>query len=321
MIDTNIKKHKIVFLFSGQGSQYIGMGRKLFENNKVFRTSLEKGDKIIQQKLDRSLINELYFTNHKSFDDVLITHPAIVAVEIAMYQVLKELGIKADYVSGISLGEFSAGVVSGIWDYETALEASVEQAKSIVRNNVHGGMLTIINENKVNLERIYLFHGLFLAGDNFEGHFTLSGTVENLDAFQLELIKLNIQFLRLPICIPFHSPLVLVGLRDFNYYMNFIRLCKPKPGFISGIKSKELDSDVPNNYFGEVVSQYTNYSKIVEYIENKASCLYIDLGPSGSNSTFVKNNLNSLSKSKTFQIMTPFGREIEQLEKLEKIFK
>lgn len=315
-----MKKQKIVFLFSGQGSHYRGMGQELFENNKVFRNSLEKSEKIVQKHLGRSLIHELYFINQKQqFDDVLITHPAIVAVEIAMYLVLKDVGIKPDYVSGSSLGEFAAGVVSEIWDRKTAIEAAIEQAKSLFRNDISGGMLAVLNQNKITLEKEYKDYNLFLAGDNFEGHITLSGLEDNLYAYQLELSKHDIPFLRLPVNIPFHSPIILNGLNDFNYYMGMVTLNKPKLGFISGLKNKEMDSVIDNNYFGEVVSQYTNYPKIVSYLESNGPCLYIDLGPSGTSSTFVKYNLDPLSKSKTFQIMTPYRRELEQLEKLKKI--
>ena len=97
--------------------------------------------------------------------------------------------------------------------------------------------------------------------------------------------------------------------------MNMISLNTPVQGFISGVKNKELDV-ITGNYFGKAVSEYTSYPKIVECIENKGPCLYIDLGPSGTSATFVKYNLAPSSKSKTFQIMTQFGRELEQLKKL-----
>src|SRR5690242_15974263 len=125
--------NNMVFLFSGQGSQYRGMGSSLFKNNAVFRRSIEQSDAIVQQLLGRSLINELYFISNPVFDDLLITHPAIVAVEIAMWQVMNDMGLQPAYVTGNSLGEFAAAVASGVWSAEHAVEASVEQAKSVVR--------------------------------------------------------------------------------------------------------------------------------------------------------------------------------------------
>ena len=310
---------KIVFLFSGQGSQYRGMGRKLFEQNAVFRNALEQTDSIVQKHLSRSLINELYNINQPIFDDLLITHPAIVAVEIAMYKVLQSMSVKPDYVVGNSLGEFAAAVVSGIWSAETAIEAAIEQARAIVHNNITGGMLAVIHQKTKDVEDIYLKHNLFLAADNFDGHFTVSGTVQDLDAFQAELNKLNIQFLRLPVAVPFHSPLMEGGRNGFIYYMNNVSfLSETKSGFISGIKYEALN-ELPEDYFWNVVSKYTNFSKLVNYIEIKGPCLYIDLGPSGTSATFVKYNLTTTSSSQTFQIMTPFKREEQQLELLKKL--
>ncbi|RBL89858.1 acyltransferase domain-containing protein [Chitinophaga flava] len=307
----------IVFLFSGQGSQYRGMGEKLFRQDAVFRNSLEQSDVIVRKQLNRSLIDELYYVDQYQFDDLLITHPAIVAVEIAMYKVLQGKGINPDYVAGSSLGEFAAGVVSGVWEPESAIEAAIEQAKSIVRNDVPGGMLAVIHEKK-SLEPLYLKHQLFLAADNFEGHFTLTGLSQHLDAFQTELDKRDIQFLRLPVNYPFHSPQIECSEHNFTYYTaSTLSLAHPDTGFVSGVHNKEL-SQLPENYFWEAISCYMNFPAMVKYLENKGVCRYIDVGPSGTGATFVKYNLSPSSTSQTFQIMTPYKRELEQLEILQK---
>ncbi|HVI45328.1 MAG TPA: acyltransferase domain-containing protein [Chitinophaga sp.] len=309
-------KDNMVFLFSGQGSQYGGMGEKLFKKNAIFRNSLEQSEVIVQKQLSRSLIEELYYMDEYPFDDLLITHPAIVAVEIAMYRVLQEKGITPDYVAGSSLGEFAAGVASGVWAAESAIEAAIEQAKSIVSNDVSGGMLAVIHENKY-LEPLYLKHQLYLAADNFEGHFTLAGLAQHLDAFQAELNKLDIQFLRLPVNYPFHSPQIEYGRHSFMYNTGSASsLAAPNAGFISGVYSKEL-SLLPDDYFWKAISCYMNFPATVAYLENRGACCYIDVGPSGTGATFVKYNLNHSSTSHTFQIMTPYKRELEQLERLQ----
>lgn len=312
-------KLKIVFLFSGQGSQYRGMGRKLFDHNVAFKSSLEQSDQIVRKHLNRSLIDEIYGEQQQEFDELIITHPAIVAVEIAMYSVMKEMGITPDYVTGNSLGEFTAAAVSGVWSTEMAIEASIEQAKSIVRSNDSGGMLVVFNQKRSDVEKLYLQYQLVLASDNFEGHFTLSGTVHSLDSFQSELSRLGVEFVRLAVRYPFHSSLIEEGRNGFAYYSASIpAFSRPNPGFISGLECEELQT-VPGNYFWEVVCKYSDFSKMVRYIENRGSCLYIDLGPSGTSATFVKYNLDPSSKSKTLQIMTPFRREEQQLKALREL--
>lgn len=313
------KDMKIVFLFSGQGSHYRGMGKTLFDNNTVFRDSLKQSAEIVEKHLHRSLIDELYKIKSREFDDLLITHPAIVAVEIAMYHMLQAMNIKSDYVTGYSLGEFAACVASGVWSPAMAIEACIEQAKCIVRNGVPGGMVAVICPRTEHVEQLYRSHNLHLAADNFQGHFTLSGCVADLEVFQKALDNVGYQSLRLPVSFPFHSPLIDDARHGFSYYMNSITpLSNPAAGFISCLKCEELKI-LPENYFWDIASEYTNFPNLVKYTENKGPCLYIDLGPSGTMASFVKYNLNAGSLSQTFPIMTGFGREENQLEALQKL--
>lgn len=310
---------RIVFLFSGQGSHYRGMGQSLFEHEPVFRSVMEKAEQIVQKQLNRSLIHELYTKKQPDFDDLLVTHPAIVAVEIAMLRLLESMGIRPDYINGNSLGEFAAAVAAGAWTEEQAMEAAMEQAKSIVRNDVCGGMLAIFSPNTEEARQIYSSYDLFLAGDNFHGHFTVSGTAHNLDRFQRELDRRGVQFQRLPVCYPFHSPLIDGSESGFIYHMsNMPDLVVPHPGFISGITGEKL-SVLPSNYFWHVARHYTHFPKVVGYTESKGACLYMDLGPSGTSATFVKYNLSTSSRSRSFPIMTQFRKERQQLETLKKM--
>jgi bacillaene synthase trans-acting acyltransferase len=295
------------------------MGQTLFDSNALFRNSIEQSDEIVRRHLNRSLVDELYGTNQAAFDDLLITHPAIVALEIAMYTMMQGMSVTPDYVAGNSLGEFAAGVAGGVWSADTAIEAAIEQAKSIVSSDAEGGMIAVMHRKTPYIEQLYHKYPLFLASDNFTGHFTLAGSVRDLHAFQLELDELGVDYLRLPVNHPFHSPLIEKGRNGFAYYTaGTPSLSDPTPGFVSGIRCEELAA-LPENYFWEVVSEYSDLSKMVKYTESKGTCLYLDLGPSGAIATFVKYNLGPASSSTVFPIMTPFKREPQQLEKLREI--
>lgn len=294
------------------------MGQALYGQEPVFRSCIEKADRIVQRRLSRSLIQELYAGKQQDFDDLLVTHPAIVAVEIAMLRVLEAMGITPGYISGNSLGEFAAAVAAGVWSEEAAIEAAIEQAKSISRNAVEGGMLAVLHENSDAIKQLCRRHGLFTASDNFNGHFTVSGTAGDLDRFQAELKLRGIQFQRLQVSYPFHSPLIDGAGAEFAYYMSGIPFGNPRPGFISGISGQEL-SALPEDYFWQVARRYTDFTTLVRYVESRGPCLYIDLGPSGTSATFVKYNLSPSSASRTFQIITPYKRERQQLEALAKL--
>ncbi len=318
----NLQDHKIVFLFSGQGSHYRGMGRALYAKNPVFAKSLQKSDVLVQEHLGRPLIKALYETDNKTpFDDLLTTHPAIVAIELAMLAVLEDKGITPDHVLGNSLGEFAAGVACGIWTQQSALEAAIAQALAIVQSGTEGGMLALIDIDDDKLKTIINNYDLSLASKNFPGHFTVSGTTDRLDALEHELKATTIPYLRLPVTYPFHSPLLAPAKAGFSYYSYTAPpLNTPTKAFISGVYARSMQQ-IPDDYFWTVVSESAHFIDLIAYMEAKAPCLYLDLGPSGTSATFAKYNLSKHSTSVTQAIMTPFGREDKQLEKLCKMLK
>ncbi|KFF11206.1 acyltransferase domain-containing protein [Flavobacterium hydatis] len=311
-----MKKHKVVFLFSGQGSQYRNMGKDLFTNNATFRSSIKESDLIFQNYLHRSLIEELYHKDDSDFDELLITHPAIVAIEIAMIEVMKSYAVFPDYVFGQSLGEFAAGVASGVWSAPTAIKAAIEQSKSLIRSNLEGGMLTVIDAQVHYKSKTYEQYNLHLASDNFQRSFTVSGTASNLDQYQKNLKQEEIMHSRIPVTVPFHSPLINEGLNDFSCYMQQgIDLAKPKVSYVSSLTSNLL-TYIDAEYYNQVVSSYFNYSKTINFLEQLGPCLYIDLGPSGTSATFTKYSIPKTSESHIQPILSPFGNELKQLEKL-----
>lgn len=310
-------KFTIIFLFSGQGSHYRGMGRNLFDTSPCFRESLLRSDALIRRHLSRALLEELYGNKIPHFEDLLITHPAIVAIEIAMLDLLNDRGVEPDYAVGTSLGEFAAAVAAGIWNAEAALEAAVEQAKAIVRSNIEGGMLAVIHEDRERWRPSYQKHQLYLASENFNGHFTLSGSTSSLDAFTAAWKTEQKSFLRLPVAHPFHSPLIEPAQSDFTYFMAGNTLSAGQK-FISGLRCTTLQ-DLPRDYFWHAVSKPSDFIRLTRFLELHRPCLYVDLGPSGTSANFIKHNLSPSSPSRYFQIMTPFGRELEQLDALKRL--
>lgn len=314
-------EHKIIFLFPGQGGQYLKMGAQLYHSNKAFAICLEECDAIYHQYLGYSLIDQLYEHPKNNLDDLLFSTPAILSLEVSMLAALNSLGISANYVVGNSIGEFAAAIASGIWTKEVALEIIIEHSKSMVQSNLEGGMLTVMNLSYEDLAPLLSKYQLYIASFNCPNNYTLSGNKDNLDALQKELAIKGLLFYRLPIAYPFHSPLIESAKIGYDYYMSTNPLpFAPKDEFISGIFCKRLTT-LPLDYFWKVVSEPMNVPKLVNYLEEKAPCLYIDLGPSGTLATFVKYNLSSTSQSITHPIMTPFKTELKQLDLLVKMIK
>ncbi|MCK5158999.1 MAG: type I polyketide synthase, partial [Candidatus Heimdallarchaeota archaeon] len=117
------KLGKIAFLFPGQGSQYVRMGRELYERFEVVRSTFKEADEIMEELLGFK-ISEIIFAVNKSDEEVTellkqteITQPAIFVLDIAIFRLLSQYGIKPDFVAGHSMGEYAALVASGIFSF------------------------------------------------------------------------------------------------------------------------------------------------------------------------------------------------------------
>ena len=107
---------KTAFLFAGQGAQYLGMGRDLYDHYPIVKETIDQASQVLGYDL-RDLID----TDETKLNQTRYTQPAILATSVAIYRLLKEKGYLPDMVAGLSLGEYSALVASGALDFEDAV--------------------------------------------------------------------------------------------------------------------------------------------------------------------------------------------------------
>ena len=116
---------KIGFIFSGQGAQYVGMGKELYENFQSFRSICERAN----EALDFDITNLMFDGEKEQLNITENTQPAILTMSAGILSILKEKGIEAEAVAGLSLGEYSALYARSAIDFETCL--------TLVKNRGH----------------------------------------------------------------------------------------------------------------------------------------------------------------------------------------
>ncbi len=313
---------KVVFLYSGQGSQYYHMGEELFENCPAFNKWMLQLDDIAKSIIGKSIIDDIYDdekSKHDQFDRTLFSNPAIFMVEYALTQVLLDKGIKPDYLLGASLGEYASAAVAGILDYGEILELLIKQATILEEHSLPGGMLAILSDSNLYKNDQIISENSELAGVNFDSHFVVSGGANNLKLIQNHLKENIINYQALPVTIPFHSASIDICKPK---YAEILKKRSYKPAripLISCSKAKVLNK-IDNDYLWDVIRKPILFQETICNIEEQDDYVYVDLSPSGTLSAFVKYNLQSHSASDNFAILTLFGTDLKNLSKVETFF-
>ncbi len=299
----------LVFMFSGQGSQYYQMGRELFLNNALFRSWMLEMDHLSGE----SVIEALYDPQKKigdPFDQLLMSHLAIFMVEYALYQTLN---LKPDAVLGASLGEFTAATISGALTVEETLKCLIKQVQLIEKVCKPGKMVAILANPE--LFEVELSAISELVSVNGAKHFVISTSSNHMTEIQQILTNRQATYLVLPVSYGFHSAQINSIEEEYVSYLKTIEFKKLVIPLISSCKGKAV-SKVDAEFIWEVIRKPICFVQAVNFLEDRESYCYLDLGPSGTLTNFAKQIIGDRCSS----IMTPFHQEICTLEKIYKLF-
>ncbi|MGH9754660.1 MAG: type I polyketide synthase [Blastocatellia bacterium] len=135
---------KLVFVFSGQGSQYLGMGRRLFEQEPVFRDALTRCDEVIGKFADWSLLKELFAEEENSrLNEIDVAQPALFAIQVALAELWRSWGVTPDAVVGHSMGEVAAAHIAGALNLEDAARVICRRSQLMKKTNGQGTMALV----------------------------------------------------------------------------------------------------------------------------------------------------------------------------------
>ncbi|MDP4524112.1 acyltransferase domain-containing protein [Bacillus halotolerans] len=313
----------LVFMFSGQGSQYYHMGKELFSGNTVFRQCMLEMDAIVSRRIGISIVNEMYHPAKRvsdPFDRVLYTHPAIFMVEYSLYRIFAEKGIQPDYVLGTSLGEFASAAASGVLDAKEILECILEQATVIEKYCDKGKMLAILDKPQLLLDHPHLFENSELTSIHYDSHFVISGESENIQQITDVLRENEILCQPLPVSYGFHSSLIDPAKDVYKEFLRSKSFKHPSIPLVSCLTGSSI-REIHNDFFWDTVRRPMRFREAIHFLESQHTCHFIDLGPSGTLAAFVKQLISGDSANRCYSIITPFHQELKNLEMVERLQK
>lgn len=276
---------QVAFLFTGQGAQYIGMGRELYESYTPFRTIIDQCNEILSPLLGVSLSELLYpaASEDKRIDQTQYTQPALFALEYALAKTWIRWGITPSVVMGHSVGEFTAACIAGIFDLHDGLELIAARAQLMQQLSGTGGMASVFAEEAIVAKAIAPFADhLAIAAVNGPTQTVISGNTKVLQHVLDELSSQDIASVVLNVSCPFHSPLIEPILEDFRQAADRVRYHLPKIGFISNVTGTYVSPRHPvdADYFCRHARQPVRFTDSVATLHASGCSHFLEIGPS-----------------------------------------
>ncbi|MGH2593770.1 MAG: ACP S-malonyltransferase [Anaerolineae bacterium] len=274
------------FLFPGQGSQFVGMGRALAGQYPEARAAFAQADEVLGFAL-----SQLCFEGPESdLTDTLNAQPAILATSIAALRVIERRApeVRPAFVAGHSLGEFSALVAAGALTFTDALALVRERGRLMKQagDTAPGGMAAILNLDRDALAAVCEEAGqatgkrVQIANDNSPGQIVISGDKVALNkAMELAKAKGARRAIPLPVSIAAHSPLMAMIARSFRGDLDGVPFGLMRVPVIGNVYARPIDaSDVRDELEAQLTSP-VRWTESIQYLVSKGVTRFIEVGP------------------------------------------
>ena len=315
--NSEIRDRGVVFMFSGQGTQYVNMGLDLYEEEETFRDSVDECCDILQGEMGldlRDIIYPIVDTDEErtavgeQLKRTAITQPALFTIEYSLARLLMEWGLKPRAMVGHSIGEYVAACLAGVMSLRDAL--SIVAMRGRLMDSMPGGSMLAVPLPEGALQSL-LSPTLSLAAVNAPSLCVLSGVAAAIDGVEKSLTEQGLPCRRLHTSHAFHSGMMEPIVKQFVTRLSAVSLKPPQIPYLSNVTGSWITPELATSpdYWGSHVRQTVRFADNLRELMAFPDLAFLEVGPGNTLSVLARQQ-GSRSTSHLFVSTIASAQEV-----------
>lgn len=299
----DMRDRSVVFMFSGQGTQYVNMGLELYETEKTFRDCVDECSEILKDEMGLDLRRILYpRTNAKDAEERLkqtsLTQPALFTIEYSLARLWMKWGITPKAMVGHSIGEYVAACLAGVMDLPAAL--SVVAMRGRLMDSMPGGSMLAVPLTEGMVQPV-LSSTISLAAVNAPAFCVLSGPVTEIDELEQQLTTQGLPCRRLHTSHAFHSSMMDPVITQFVTRVGLLDLKPPQIPYMSNVTGAWITPELATSphYWGAHMRHTVRFGDNLRELMVFPDLVLLEIGP-GQTLSLLAQQQGTLANTQLF---------------------